>query len=162
VSSTTVSLGALLPESNRVPELRAMTQERVVTELLETLASLHGLDAGAVDAARESILAREREATTGIGNGVAIPHMKSCPHVTSVCAVMGKASCGIDWNATDGGPARLFFMILTPEGQESEHVRVMRRIVQLSRDRKTVDHLVESAGFGNLDAIFEEVDAASD
>ncbi|MEE8143264.1 MAG: PTS sugar transporter subunit IIA, partial [Planctomycetota bacterium] len=69
---------------------------------------------------------------------------------------------GVDWGATDGEPVHIFFVILTPKGQETEHIRVMKRIVRLSRDTKTLRYLTHTDNFANLHEILKEVDDQPD
>ena len=101
-------------------------------------------------------------AAQGIGNRVALPHMKQCPYVKEIRAVFGRASDGIEFSATDGDLVHLFFLILIPPSAESEHVQVMRKMVTLSRDRKTVEYLVRANNFDNLKEILAEVDEQFD
>lgn len=153
-----VSLAQLLGNENRIEDLQGGTPERIITELLEHLAELENLDATSVDRIRHAILAREHEATTGIGKGIAIPHMKECSYVERVCAVFGRSRAGIEFAATDGEPVHLFFLILTPGGADSKHVQIMKKIVLLSRDGKTLQYLIAADHFERLEDILQEID----
>ncbi|MCI0651073.1 MAG: PTS sugar transporter subunit IIA [Planctomycetes bacterium] len=153
-----VSLARLIGPRNSVPNLTGTSGEEVISELLQHLGKAQGFTADAIGHIKESILAREREATTGIGNGIAIPHMKQCPYVTQACGIFGRAATGIEFRANDGGLVHLFFLLLTPPGGESDHVQLMKKIVRICRDRKTMKYLIRSEDLHNLAAILEEVD----
>ncbi|MGE3165836.1 MAG: PTS sugar transporter subunit IIA [Planctomycetota bacterium] len=155
----TVSLCGLIGSSLRINDLKATTRDRVIAELVQTLAADVGLDASAQDSIARAIVAREREASTGIGRGLAVPHMKACHYVSRICAVFGRSRSGIDYGAIDGERSHVFFLILTPPGAEAEHIQLMKRVVLLGRDRNTMQHLIREESLTNLQQIFEEVDA---
>lgn len=159
MSAAKVTLNGLIGAKNRADNLEGTTPDRVISELLEVLVEAGSIDASAQDSIRRAVVSREREATTGIGNGLAIPHMKDCPHVTELSAAFGRCKAGVDFSATDGEPVHVLFLILTPSGAESEHVQLMKRIVLLSRDRNTMQHLKRADSIDNLQQIFEEIDA---
>lgn len=159
MNSSDIALTELLPEEHRVADLQGLSADRIVRELLESIAPSAGFDADAVDTMTKAILGREREATTGIGNGVAIPHMKGCSFTDRIVGAVGRSAEGVEWGAPDGQPARLFFLILTPAGLETEHVQAMKKIVRLSRDKKSVDFLVSTKNFDAVHGILQEVDA---
>lgn len=159
MNPSNVSLAKLITQENRIDELQGTTPDRVVAELLAVAAEHAGLDEKAQSSIRRSILARERAGTTGIGNGIAIPHHKDCGQVSEILAIFGRSRAGVDYGATDGEAVHVFFLVLTPPGHESEHVQLMKRIVILSRDRNTMQHLIQAPELNNLREIFEEVDA---
>lgn len=154
-----ITLTRLIPEEHRLDELRGTSPERVIGELLDCFVRAGTLGVDAVDAVRRAIVSREREATTGIGHGLAIPHMKECVHVRQLCAAFGRSRAGVDYGATDGAPVHVFFLMLTPPGAEQDHVRMMRKIVSLSRDRNVMHHITHADPLANLQAIFEDADA---
>ena len=159
MKQTGVTLAALVGSDQRLDDLRGSSPDRVIAELLDCLVRSQRLVATAVDPVRRAIAAREREGSTGIGRGIAIPHMKECTHVREISAVFGRSRAGVDYGATDGELVHVFFLLLTPPGADSEHVRLMRRIVSLSRDRNTLHHLIHADPLDNLGAIFEDVDS---
>lgn len=158
MNPASTALEEVIPSAHWVESLSGLTAERIVTELLDPFRASLGWSDAAVETTRRAILGREREATTGIGNSVAIPHMKACPYVDRVIGAFGRSPGGIEWSATDGAPAHLFFLILTPEGLESAHVQVMRKIVSIGRDRKTVDYLLSTPTLAGLGPILQETD----
>jgi PTS system nitrogen regulatory IIA component len=113
----------------KVP-LGSRTKGEVLRELVELVA------ADNADADLEAILAsvREREdvLSTGIGGGIAIPHGKT-PHVSRLTLVAGVASEGIDFDALDGKPVQLFFLLIGPESASGAHVKTLSRLSRLLR-----------------------------
>ncbi len=124
--SNEVSLSDLLSQDKKVLDLQGTTAERVIEELINELAAEKGLDDIALATIKQSVIAREQEASTGIGNGLAVPHMKGCQFVSKITGVFGRSLQGVDFSSVDGAPAKVFFLILTPQEHNSEHIRLMR------------------------------------
>jgi PTS system fructose-specific IIC component/PTS system nitrogen regulatory IIA component len=84
--------------------------------------------------AREEILAairdRESKMSTGIRQGIAIPHGKT-PAVDGLYGVLGISKTGVDYDALDGKPVYLLFLILTPEKEAEKHLQVLKRLAEL-------------------------------
>lgn len=79
------------------------------------------------DQALEALKKREEEATTGVGKGIGIPHAKT-DAVTEPTAAFIRAESSVDFEAADGEPAKLLFMLLFPEGTEDEYLDVLSSI----------------------------------
>jgi PTS system fructose-specific IIC component len=80
----------------------------------------------------ESLFAREELGSTGIGNGIAVPHLKSSS-VGSMCMAVARLPGGIDYQAIDGRPVHGIFLIITPEAASDDHLRALRWISSLAR-----------------------------
>jgi len=78
-----------------------------------------------VDKYIEDVKAREAMSTTGIGDGVAIPHAKSV-WVKKPTVVVGKSSKGIEWESLDDEPVNMVFLIAVPEGEGNEHLKILQ------------------------------------
>lgn len=76
---------------------------------------------------KEAILKREEQSTTGIGDGIAIPHAKTGA-VKEAAIAFGKSEAGVDYESLDGQPAHLFFMIAAPEGANNTHLEALSRL----------------------------------
>ncbi|MDQ3699282.1 MAG: PTS sugar transporter subunit IIA [Gemmatimonadota bacterium] len=113
----------------RVP-LGSRTKSEVLRELVELVAT--GRDGASVDAILSSVHEREQVLSTGIGDGIAIPHGRT-PYVDDLVLAAGVASDGIDFDALDGKPVRLFFLLIGPEAASGEHVKALSRISRLMR-----------------------------
>ncbi|MFQ5719215.1 MAG: PTS sugar transporter subunit IIA [Acidobacteriota bacterium] len=105
------------------------------TDVLETLVARLAAAGAVTDEADAIARLREREQlkSTGIGGGIAIPHAKT-PAVSRTRIAFGRSREGIPFDAIDGKPAHLIFLILGPPDSAAEHVRVLSRIAHLVRN----------------------------
>ncbi|MGH7717560.1 MAG: PTS sugar transporter subunit IIA [Gemmatimonadaceae bacterium] len=126
----------LSAERVKVP-LGSRTKDEVLRELVELVAQ--GRGGRDVEAILASVREREQVLSTGIGGGVAIPHGKS-PHVDQLILAAGVAPGSVDFDALDGKPVQLFFMLVGPESASGAHVKALSRISRLlRRDRLRAD-----------------------
>lgn len=79
------------------------------------------------DEFKAAILRREEQSTTGIGDGIAIPHAKTIA-VKEAAIVFGKSADGVNYDSLDGKPAHLFFMIAAPDGANNTHLEALARL----------------------------------
>lgn len=145
----------LSAERVRVP-LAARSKDAVLEELVAVLAG-----AGAVDDAAATLAAvrrREAELSTGIGAGVAIPHGKS-DHAPGLAIAAGVAAEPLDFEALDGGPVRLFFMLVGPESAAGLHVKALSRISRLVRREETRERLAAASSAEAFMAVVAEAEA---
>lgn len=123
----------------RIP-LQATTKDDLLRELVEVIASQ------AVQEPEEILRAvREREAvlSTGIGNGVAIPHGKSAV-VPDLVMAAGRTSHPVDFDSLDGEPVQLLFMLVGPETAAGPHIKALSRISRLIRKDSVRDQLIRA------------------
>ena len=109
--------------------LRARTKREAIAELVSLLESAHGLDSQGEILLR--VMHREEGQTTGIGNGVAIPHGKARA-VSQMVAACGVAASGVDFESVDGEPVTLFVLLAAPESVGSLQVKVLANISRVS------------------------------
>jgi fructose-specific phosphotransferase system IIA component len=112
-------------------ELQAQDAESAVTELAGLLAR----DGAVADLDRYVTAVREREkhSTTGVGFGVAIPHGKSAA-VRRAAVAFGRTRQGLEWNALDGQPVHLVFLIAAPEDADNVHLRALSHLARKLMD----------------------------
>lgn len=121
----------LLTKETMILHLQAKTKEEVIDELVAKLQEAGILrDAQAF---KEAIFAREAQSTTGVGDGIAIPHAKTAA-VKRPAVAFGRSDSGIDYDALDGKPSRLFFMIAAPEGADNTHLEALARLSSMLMD----------------------------
>lgn len=134
--------------------LRAGTKRDAIAELVALLESAHGIDSrGEI---LDRVLRREAMMSTGIGNGVAIPHgkAKSADRLVASCGV---APQGIDFESIDGEPATLFVLLVAPESGGAMHVKVLANISRLLKEDSVRRSLREA---GSADAFLAALKAA--
>lgn len=122
-------LTELLTPDRVVMPLDARDKKSVIAELTRRLTERCGGDFAQVLGAVEE---REAVLSTGIGFGVAIPHARS-PQVRELSLVCGVSRVPVPFDAIDGEPVRLFFLIVGPEASAGQHVKVLGRIARLVR-----------------------------
>jgi mannitol/fructose-specific phosphotransferase system IIA component (Ntr-type) len=128
----------LTPDRIRIP-LAARTKDDLLRELVDAVASQES------DSEREEMLraVREREAvlSTGIGQGVAIPHGKSSV-IGDLRMAAGRAEEPVDFDALDGQPVSLFFLLVGPEAAAGAHIKALSRISRLIRESAVREKLI--------------------
>lgn len=125
----------------RVP-LSARTKDAVLEELVELAARDH--DAAVRRAILASVRERESVLSTGVGSGVAIPHGKT-PLVDQLIVAAGVTATPIEFDALDGKPVELFFLLIGPESASGAHVKTLSRISRLLR-REPLRNALRAAG----------------
>ena len=134
-------LSELLAAAAVDPRLKAAGKRDAVAELVGLLESAHGLDSrGEI---LDGVLRREAMMSTGIGNGVAIPHGKAraVDRMMAACAV---SPAGVDFEAVDGEPAHLFILLVSPESVGTPHVKVLANISRLLKEESVRRSLREA------------------
>jgi nitrogen PTS system EIIA component len=123
-------LSDLLSPKAVLPALRANSKKQVLQELAAKAAGLTGLSERDIF---DTLLQRERLGSTGVGNGIAIPHGKldALPHLVGVFARMERP---IDFEALDGEPVDLVFLLLAPESAGADHLKALARVARVLRD----------------------------
>lgn len=115
----------LLTEDTILLNIEGNQKEETIDQLVDVLFQAGKIsDCGEFKAA---ILKREAQSTTGIGDGIAIPHAKT-KAVKDAAIVFGKSSAGINYESLDGKPAHLFFMIAAPDGANNTHLEALARL----------------------------------
>jgi PTS system nitrogen regulatory IIA component len=123
-----VKIADLLNPTAIVADLQGTGKEEVLAELTEALVRTNpALPHGEV---LRVLLERERLGSTGIGDGVAIPHGK-LKHLDRQLIAFGLSRRGVDFDAMDGKPARLFFLLIAPEDAVGVHLKTLARISKL-------------------------------
>ncbi len=114
-----------------LPDLQAVTKSLALREMTGAVAARHPhLDA---DHALAVLLDREGLGTTGIGDGVAIPHGK-LTELSSIVVLVARSKKGVDFDALDFKPCTIFFLVLAPEQMTGIHLRILAHISRLIKD----------------------------
>ncbi|MEC1179704.1 fructose-specific PTS transporter subunit EIIC [Metasolibacillus meyeri] len=149
----------LLKKETMILNLSSTSKEAVIDELVAKLDKAGRLtDAVAY---KEAILAREAQSTTGIGEGVAIPHAKTNAVRTPALA-FGRSQAGIDYEALDGQPSHLFFMIAASEGANNTHLETLSRLSMLLMDPAFREQLMKAQSEDEILALIDSQDHEDD
>jgi mannitol/fructose-specific phosphotransferase system IIA component (Ntr-type) len=122
-----VNVLAFFARSAAVPNLRGTTREEVIDELCSGLAGHAGMPVPELCAA--AVREREELQGTGTGNGVAIPHAR-LPGLRRPVLVFGRSVAGVDWDAPDGLPVHLVFMVLSPEREGGLQLQILAALAR--------------------------------
>jgi PTS system nitrogen regulatory IIA component len=150
-----VKLSDLVPPECVVPELRAGTKDEALRELAEGAAK--AAPRLPVEALASVLRERETLGSTGIGEGVALPHGKASG-VDRVTAVLARSSRGVPFDSSDGRPARLFFLIVSPENSAGLHLQALARVSRSFRSASFREGLLEAPGAAEMRRLLEEED----
>ena len=123
-----------------IPALKVNGKKQALQEIAAKAAALTGQSERAI---LEILLQREKLGSTGVGNGVAIPHGKLAK-LASVFGLFARLERPIDFEALDGQPVDLVFVLLAPEGAGADHLKALARIARLLRDADVARKLRES------------------
>lgn len=143
----------LLKRDTVIMNLTASNKEAVIDELVEKLNEANRLNSKAEF--KEAILKRESQSTTGIGEGIAIPHAKT-KAVKQPAICFGRSVSGIKYESLDGQPALLFFMIAASEGANNTHLETLSRLSTLLMDEGFRKQLLEAKDEEELLRLFDE------
>ena len=137
------------------PHLRAKGKKQALQELSAHAARLTGLDERLIF---EALLQRERLGSTGIGEGVAIPHGK-LPRLDRLFGLVAHLDKPIDFEALDGQPVDILFLLLAPEGAGADHLKALARVARILRQPGVLDRVRTARDADALYAVMTETAA---
>jgi PTS system nitrogen regulatory IIA component len=147
-----MDLSDLISPDAIVPALKANGKKQALQELAEKAAQLTGLDERKIF---DTLLQRERLGSTGVGNGIAIPHGK-LPQLTRIHGVFAHLAKPIDFESLDDQPVDLIFLLLAPESAGADHLKALARIARLLREPGLANKLRSSGDASALYAVLTE------
>ncbi|WP_281165361.1 PTS fructose transporter subunit IIABC [Liquorilactobacillus sicerae] len=146
----------LLIKDAMIMDLKASTKEAAINEMVHQYHL-----AGVIDDEelyKKDILAREAESTTGIGDGIAMPHARD-KAVKKAAVLFAKSKQGVDYNSLDGQPVNLFFMIAAPAGANNTHLQALAALSSLLIDPKLVAALKQAQTPEEVQQLFADAQA---
>lgn len=142
-----MEISDLLTPDRVVADLRATSKKQALQELARHASEMTGLNDRAIF---DVLLERERLGTTGVGNGIAIPHGK-LNELDGLYGLFARIEKPVDFDSIDGDPVDLIFLLLAPEGAGADHLKALARVSRLLRDENTCQKL---RGSDTNDALF--------
>jgi len=130
-----------------IPALKVNGKKQALQEIAAKAAELTGQPERGI---LEILLQREKLGSTGVGNGVAIPHGK-LPKLNKVFGLFARLERPVDFEALDGQPVDLIFLLLAPEGAGADHLKALARVARLLRDPEVARKLRNSS---NAEALY--------
>ncbi len=132
-----MDLSDLIVPQAVIPALKANSKKQAIQELAARAAAVTGLPERDIF---DTLLQRERLGSTGVGNGIAIPHGKLVA-LTKLVGLFARLERPIEFDALDDQPVDLIFVLLAPEGAGADHLKALARIARLLRDTSTASKL---------------------
>jgi len=139
-------------------ELQANDRDSAIRELVESLCKAGQLGNGSGAKIAEDVIKRESQASTGLGKGVAVPHIKS-DAVDKVIAAVGLSGGGIDFCSLDKQPVYSVILLVSPSGQPDEHLQAMENVFKHLQNEKFRKFLRQSQSCAQVMELFKEADS---
>lgn len=145
----------ILHEDSIIMELTAKDKKGVLEELVSVL-----VDSGRIkdkERSLEVLLEREKLGSTGIGDGIAIPHGK-LKEINNIVCSFGRATEGIDFQSIDEKPSYLFFLLLAPEGGAGDHLQALARLSRILKNGQLRERLMKAGSEQEIYHLIVEAD----
>lgn len=156
MSRDAMKLIDILDESAIVADLTASTKTEALEALVEVMTKSN--PALRKEDLLQVLLEREELGSTGIGDGIAIPHGKS-QELTEIVSGFGLSKQGIEFDSLDGKPAHLFFLLVAPENSVGTHLKMLARISRMLKNVEFRQKLLEAKSQQEIYQIIAEEDA---
>jgi nitrogen PTS system EIIA component len=150
-------LSDFISSDSVVSSVKAKTKKQLLQDLSARAARLTGLQERDIF---DVLLQRERLGSTGLGHGIAIPHGKLAG-LKRIVGIFARLAEPIDFDAVDGAPVDIVFLLLAPEGAGADHLKALARISRLLREGSAVEKLRASRDASALYAVLTEDEASS-
>lgn len=148
-------LSDLITESAILPALKVNSKKQLLQLIAEKASEISGVAEREIF---EVILQRERLGSTGVGNGIAIPHGK-LSGVDRIIGVFARLETPVDFEATDEQPVDLVFLLLAPEGAGADHLKALSRIARAMRDANTASKIRGSSDAAAIHTFLSDTQA---
>lgn len=142
-----MDLGDLLAPGGIFPAFEAKTKKEALQDLSVRAAGLTGLDGRTI---YDTLLQRERLGSTGLGRGIAIPHVK-LSGVDGIVSLFARLVEPIDFESLDGEPVDLIFVLLAPDHAGGDHLKALARISRLVREPDALERLRAAPDLASLE-----------
>jgi PTS system nitrogen regulatory IIA component len=152
-----MALAGLLQQNAIIPAMKANSKKQLLQELASKASKITGLSEREIF---DVILQRERLGSTGVGNGIAIPHGKLAS-LSTIIGIFARLESPVDFEALDDQPVDLVFLLLAPEGAGADHLKALSRIARVLRDQDMVAKLRGSNSASAIYAFLSEDQASN-
>lgn len=140
-----------------VKELKSTDKRGAISEMIEAMKIAYKSEKLKVNEIVDLLIKREKIGSTGIGNSIAVPHVKM-DGIKSVIGAFGRSSSGIDFNSIDGEPVHLIFLILASADDHESNLQALRRIAQVAKQPNFCKFLKDAKDQSEIVGLFKELD----
>ncbi len=151
-----MDLGDMLSQEDVIPSLKAKSKKQLLQEIARIAGEKTGLDQRDIF---DVLLQRERLGSTGVGQGVAIPHGR-LDSIDDIVCVFARLDDAINFDSLDDEPVDLVFLLLAPETAGADHLKALARISRLIREQQTLEKLRGSREPSALYSLLTEASAS--
>ena len=144
-----------------LPDMKVTTKEEAIRTMVGSLVKAGSLGKDSEEAVVEAILKREELGSTGIGNGVAVPHTKH-PSVSTLMSCVALVKDGVDFASLDGEDVFILFMLVSPPDRPGDHLRGLENISRHLRSQDFCNFLKQSTTVKGVWELLAEADASDD
>ena len=134
----------MVQRARLVPELQAQNKDGALKELIGLAQATGAFPDKALKKIGKLLTDREAIGSTGLGNGVAVPHVKA-EGIDQSALVVARCKAGLEWQAIDGRPVHILFMLVSPAGDPERHLACLRWISTLARSSDFRRFLLDAA-----------------
>jgi len=152
-----MKLGDIIPEGGIIDDLKALDKETVIKEMVQALVKTGRIEESTSGKVIKALMDREELGSTGIGAGVAVPHAKH-DSINDLVGAFGRSNKGINFDALDGEPVHILFLLLSSKNASGAHLEALAYISRLVRDEKFVKFLREAKDVAALRELLGEAD----
>jgi len=154
-----MNINNLLIKEAMIMDLQATDKKAAIDEMVQKLYDVGRITD--IDQFKDGILAREEQTSTGLGDGIAMPHAKN-DAVKEATVLFAKSKQGVDYEALDGQPTYLFFMIAAPEGADDTHLQALAALSRQLVNQDFVEELNNAQTPDDVQAAFAKVEQEDD
>ena len=147
-----MNLAEIIDARAVLPYVKAQNKKQLLQELAQSMASILAVDHRIIF---ETLLTREKLGSTGLGQGIAVPHGR-LPNITRVYGLFAKLAAPVSYDSVDGEPVDLVFVLISPDHAGADHLTALARISRLLRQPGTIAKLRGTATAEGLYAILTE------
>lgn len=140
-----------------IPELQAKDRDDVIKELVNALDKAGQLGKENTDKIIRAVIKRENEASTGMGKGIAVPHVKH-KAIKKIVAAIGQSSKGVDFSALDKQPVYSVILLISSENDPEKHLQAMEKIFRHLQQEKFRKFLRQSQTSEQIEDLLKEAD----
>ena len=152
-----MNLAEIIDARAVLPYVKAQNKKQLLQELAQSMASILAVDHRIIF---ETLLTREKLGSTGLGQGIAVPHGR-LPNITRVYGLFAKLAAPVAYDSVDGEPVDLVFVLISPDHAGADHLTALARISRLLRQPGTIAKLRGTATAEGLYAILTEPPATA-
>jgi mannitol/fructose-specific phosphotransferase system IIA component (Ntr-type) len=152
-------IAELVDRSLILASISATDKDALLTELLTQAAKAGLIAKKEIPALHATLLERERRGSTGIGNGVAVPHVKA-KEIKKMGLVVARSQAGVPYDAIDGRPVHTVFLILAPLDQADAHLQALRWISKLARNADFRRFMLQASDDAQMRELLVEMGSA--